>query len=202
MTNAQQIGQFGDMALIRKRLIESTLDCFGTYGYHGATLSRILDHAGVSRQSWQCLYDDKSDLVSEASQHFLSYALKGARDVEQTVSSTPYVVDSALKSIWQTFSKGRYRDVWVEFNLACRTDLSLYKRLSPMLRSFFAEINLIWEAPLARLANPGVTAETVINMSLYLLRTMSLKSISLDIPDNNRLIRDRWMSMIKGLMRG
>lgn len=200
MKSDQTISQAGDLALIRKHLIESTLDCFRMYGYHGSSLSRILEHAGISRHSWLRLYNSKIDLVSDAYMFFLKRSLKRAHALERDISQIPRDIEGVLDSLWRTFTNGRYRDVWVEFNVACRTDLDLFKRLSPSIRSFFNDINRIFDGLISRVASPGITAETVMNMSLYLLRTMSLKSMSLDNPDTNRIIRDRWMAMVKGLV--
>jgi hypothetical protein len=58
----------------------------------------------------------------------------------------------------------------------------------------------IWNTHLAHLSLPGLSAETVMNLSLYLLRGMSFQSLSLENPDHYKTMRHAWAGMMKGLM--
>lgn len=190
---------------MRLRLIEATLSCLQTFGFHGASLSRILDKAGASRGAWRHHYATKNELVAAASEYLLSTALEKAKTVAETLvegqrPGGELDIGELLEIIWDQFYQGRYRDVWVEFNVACRTDDELRERLTPVIRSFFEELDSIWATHLSPFSRTGLTAETVMNLSLYLLRGMSFQSLSMDNADHYKAMRKAWAGMLAGLL--
>ncbi len=182
--------------LMKQRLIRATLDCLQQYGYHGASLSKILDNAGVSRGAWRHHYETKNDLVAAASEYLLSTAVARAHKVAPQLASNELDIEGILEYIWQEFYEGNYRDVWIEFNIACRTNKQLYERLAPVIRSFFAEMDSIWNHYLGYLSRPDISVESIMNLSLYLMRGMAFQSISLDNPEHYREMRSQWAKMI------
>lgn len=54
----------------------------------------------------------------------------------------------------------------------------------------------IWNKYLGFLSKPDISAETIMNLSLYLLRGMALQSISMDNPEHYREMRAQWTKMI------
>lgn len=186
--------------LMRQRLIEATLDCLQIHGFHGASLSRILDRAGVSRGAWRHHYESKNDLVASAAEALLSTALNRAREIAHELSTETTTIGAILEVIWEKFYQGRYRDVWVEFNVACRTDKELHQRLSPVIRDFFDEMDLIWNNHMTHLTRPGIKAETILNLSLYLMRGLAFQSISLDRPDHYRDMRESWVELVTRML--
>ena len=66
---------------MRTRLIEATLDCLQDNGYHGTSLSRILENAGVSRGAWRHHYRSKKELIAAAAAEYLfEGAIQKARE--------------------------------------------------------------------------------------------------------------------------
>ncbi len=185
---------------MRMRLIHATLDCLQDYGFSGASLARILERADVSRGAWRHHYSTKNDLVAAASEYLLSTALDKARAVAETLSVETGAIEDILELIWDQFYQGRYRDVWVEFNVACRTDAELHQRLTPVIRAFFQTMDRIWADRLSGLSRPDLKAETVMNLSLYLLRGMSFQSISMDDPDHYKTMRKAWAAMLARML--
>lgn len=181
---------------MRQRLINATLECLQEFGFHGSSLSRILEKAGVSRGAWRHHYESKNDLVSAASEYLLSTAITRAHELAANVSVENRNLSEILEFIWEKFYQGNYRDVWVEFNVACRTDSTLKERLTPVIHHFFAEMDSICNTYLAHLSTNEISAETVMNLSLYLMRGMAIQSISMDDPDHYREMRDQWVKMI------
>jgi AcrR family transcriptional regulator len=186
--------------LMRMRLINATLECLQEFGFHGASLSRILDKAGVSRGAWSHHFESKNDLVAAAAEYLFSTALERAVTVAAELSERRIGISEILEFIWENFYQGPYRDVWVEFNVACRTDKELYDRLTPVIRSFFNSLDDIWNTRLGHLSRPGLKAETIMNLSLYLLRGMSFQSVSMDTPDHYRDMRDQWVAIVSTLL--
>ncbi len=182
--------------LMRQRLIDAALECLQQYGYNGASLSKILDAAGVSRGAWRHHYESKNDLVAAASEYLLSTAVERAHIIAHKLSENTTNIEEIIEFIWDEFYQGDYRDVWIEFNVACRTNNQLYDRLTPVIKNFFKEMDSIWNKYLGYLSKPDISAETIMNLSLYLLRGMSLQSISMDNPEHYREMRAQWIKMI------
>lgn len=182
--------------LMRQRLIDATLDCLQKYGYNGASLSKILDAAGVSRGAWRHHYESKNDLVAAASEHLLSTTVERAHSIAHELSKTTINIEQIIEFIWDEFYQGAYRDVWIEFNVACRTNTQLYERLTPVIKNFFREMDSIWNQHLDYLSKPGISAEMIMNLSLYLMRGMALQSISMDDPEHYREMRSQWAKMV------
>lgn len=195
-----RISQQEKSQLMRRRLIDATLYCLQHHGFHGASLSRILDRAGVSRGAWRHHYQSKNDLVAAASEALLSTALDRAREIAPGLSVETTGLAQILEVIWENFYQGRYRDVWVEFNVACRTDPELNQRLSPVIQHFFDEMDRIWDDHLSHLSRPGLDARTLMNLSLYLLRGLAFQSVSLDRPEHFRDMRDSWVNLLVRLI--
>ena len=205
MDNGSRKNQQEKSQKMRMRLIEATLSCLQTFGFHGASLSRILEKAEASRGAWRHHYATKNDLVAAASEYLLSTALEKARAVAETLVSErepggTAEIGDILEIIWDQFYQGRYRDVWVEFNVACRTDDELRERLSPVIRWFFEELDSIWASRLSTFSRSGLKAETVMNLSLYLLRGMSFQSLSMDNAEHYKAMRKAWADMLAGLL--
>ena len=186
--------------LMRQKLIEATLDCLQQYGYNGASLSKILDKAGVSKGAWRHHYETKNDLVAAASEYLLSTAVENALNVAPQLLNATITIEEILEYIWDEFYQGDYRDVWIEFNVACRTNPELYKKLTPVIKKFFRNMDSIWGQSLGYLSKPGISIEKIMNLSLYLMRGMALQSISMDDPAHYREMRSQWAKMINLLL--
>ncbi len=57
-------------------------------------------------------------------------------------------------------------------------------------------MDLIWEKYLGYMSRQGISVESVMNLSLYLMRGMAVQSISLDDPEHYREMRSQWAKMI------
>lgn len=180
----------------RKKLVEATLSALQDYGYAGASLSRILERAGVSRGAWNHHYENKRAMVADSAEALLATALAEARRVGARLFSQTLDAEALLEEVWDRFYQGPYRDVWVEFTVACRTDPELFTRLSPVIEGFFDELSAIWRT---RFPDPATHARVkdLLDLSLYLLRGMALQSLSLDRPDHFRHLRRAWAAMIE-----
>jgi AcrR family transcriptional regulator len=180
----------------RKKLVDATLSSLQKYGYAGATLSRILDRAGVSRGSWSHHYENKRAMVADSAETLLATALVEAHGVGDRLFSKTLDVEALMEEVWNRFYQGPYRDVWVEFNVACRTDSELLARLTPVIEGFFDDLDAIWHS---RFPDPAMyaTAKDLLDLSLYLMRGMALQSLSLNRPDHFRHLRRAWSEMIR-----
>ena len=187
---------------MRRRLMDATLDCLEDYGYHGASLSRILDRAGVSRGAWRHHYSSKKALiVSAARERLLAQAMEKAREMAPEVTGDADCLASVLDFIWESFYQGRYRNIWVELTLASRTDAQLRGSLIPVFRDFAAAMDGIWRAHFRTVTVEDAPVELLMNLTLYVVGGMGLQSILHDNPDYYRSLRGQWTKMLEPLVQ-
>jgi AcrR family transcriptional regulator len=182
---------------MRARLIEATLACLEQWGYHGTSLTRILDSAGVSRGAWRHHFATKHDLVAAAAE----YALTRAVTVTQALArqGPPGRLDLAglFDFIWNNFYTGRHRAVWLEFNVACRTNTALRRRLTPILARFHAAIEKAWKNAFAATDRSDIPIEIFLVLTINALRGMAVQSIVQDDQAYYKQLRSYWISILE-----
>lgn len=60
----------------RDRILEASAKEFGTHGYQGASLNRVLAAAGISKGAAYYYFEDKADLFDTVMKHYLEMALQ------------------------------------------------------------------------------------------------------------------------------
>ncbi|MBI9086242.1 MAG: TetR/AcrR family transcriptional regulator [Desulfobacterales bacterium] len=187
---------------MRGRLIDATLDCLEDYGYHGASLSRILDRAGVSRGAWRHHYSSKKELIAAAARERLfEGAIETAREMAPELTSETDRLAPILDFIWERFYQGRYRNIWVELMVACRSDTELRAALIPLFHDLVDAMDEIWRVHFRTTATESVSVETLMNLTLYLINGMGLQSILHDNSDYYKTLRDQWTKMLTPLVQ-
>lgn len=186
----------------QERLITATLACLQELGYHGTSISQILKRAGVSRGAWRHHYDSKRELVAAAAESFLRGPIDKVDQLETLLKASPEPLVTLIDFVWEHFYQGTYRDIWLEINVACRTDKALKARVEPVIRSFFNALDQLW--PLYYTMAGGTTGPTIedlMNLTLYTLRGMAVQSVSMDDPAHYRKLRLLWIDLLKPLVR-
>lgn len=186
---------------MRARLIEATLSCLERWGYHGASLSRILDTAGVSRGAWRHHFATKNDLVAAAAEYALQRTVTITRTLARNLAPEQLDLERLFDFIWNNFYTGRHRAVWLEFNVACRTETSLRQRLTPVLEEFHAEIEKAWTEHYTTAAHTGIPATAFITLTINTLRGMAVQSIIQDDQAYYKKLRSYWISIMAPLIQ-
>lgn len=185
---------------MRIRLKEATLSCLQERGYHGTSLSQILKRAKVSRGAWRHHYTSKKELVAAAAEHFLQGPLTKAKELPQELSPGVSPLSFLIDYAWENFYQGPYRDIWLEFHVACRTDLELRERLVPVIQRFFTSLDDLWRDHFATTDLADAPIALLMNLTLYVLRGMAIQSIIIDDPAQYKALRDQWIAMLEPLV--
>lgn len=186
---------------MRARLIEAMLTCLDKWGYHGSSLTRILDTAGVSRGAWRHYFATKNDLVAAAAEYALKRTVTTTRTLANNLPREQLDLDRLFDFIWNNFYTGRHRAVWLEFNVACRTDTSLRQRLTPVLEEFHEEIERAWEEHYTTTAHTKIPAAVFITLTINAMRGMAVQSIVQDNQAYYKRLRSYWISIMAPLIR-
>ena len=185
---------------MRQRLIAATLACLQQRGYHGTSISQILDRAGVSRGAWRHHYSSKRDLVAAAAESFLTGPIDKVAELAPLLDASDQPLDTLVEFVWRNFYQGNYRDIWLEINVACRTDPALKARIEPVIRDFFAALDRLWRGNFAPAGEAALPIEDVMNLTLYAMRGMAIQSVSIDEPGHYRKMRELWIRILSPLV--
>jgi AcrR family transcriptional regulator len=188
-------------AEMRARLIEATLTCLEKYGHHGSSLTRILNTAGVSRGAWHHYFATKNDLVAAAAEHALKQTVTTTLALSENLPPQHQDLDHLFDFIWENFYTGRHRAVWLELNVACRTETSLRQRLTPILEEFHAEIEKAWEEHFTTTAQTKIPVAAFITLTINALRGMAVQSIVQDDQAYYKKLRSYWISIMAPLIK-
>lgn len=186
--------------VMRLRLIEATLACLQELGYHGASLTQILKRADVSRGAWRHHYSSKKELMAAAAEHFLQGPVTSARELVVKSKIEDADIGFLIEYVWNNFYQGPYRDIWLEFHVACRTDMELRQRLAPVIRRFFVTLDELWQANFRTTGKTDVGVDVLLNLTLYVMRGMAIQSIIIEDADYYRGLRSQWLRMVSPLI--
>ncbi|MBA4366261.1 MAG: hypothetical protein C0403_01300 [Desulfobacterium sp.] len=172
------------------------MNCLHQYGYHGASLPRILEEAGVSRGAWSHHFKTKKELIAEAARESLFKS-----SVQQAVEIGPDFLrkeqlPELFDYIWSNFYQGKVRDIWVELTVACRADSELRKLLVPVFDEFVESLDALWRKYFQSNKQHDIPVERILNLTLYVIGGMGLQSILHDNPDYYKSLRGLWTQMI------
>ena len=185
---------------MRQRLIAATLACLQQRGYHGTSISQILDRAGVSRGAWRHHYSSKRDLVAAAAEFFLAGPIDKVSELAPLLSESREPLRTLVEFVWDNFYQGDYRDIWLEINVACRTDRELKAHIEPIIRDFFDTLDRLWRDNFKSIQGDGAPIEALMNLTLYTMRGMAIQSVSIDEPEYFRDLREMWIEILSPLV--
>jgi len=116
-------------ALMRKRLLEATVDCLVQHGYAGTTTTRVTELAGVTRGAQVHHFPTRADLVAAAVRHLAARRAELAFEQIDTVRQAPDPLDAGLDLMWE-IHQGPVQYASVEMWVAARTDPELREQLT------------------------------------------------------------------------
>lgn len=182
---------------MRALLIEATLDCLQAQGFHGASLSVILDRAGVSRGAWAHHFSSKQDLIAAAAEAMMADAATAARAVAATLDGQEDRFAALIEQVWRRFYKGRHRDVLFELVVACRTDRDLAARLRPVFITLIESFRGAWGS-----ATPDATGGgDLLTLTLFVLRGMAMQEMLAESADGQAALRQLWTGITRDFLQ-
>lgn len=191
---------------MRQRLAAATLDALCRHGHAGASLSVILEGAGVSRGAWAHHFETKAEMLALAAEGLLRDAVEAAR----TLAPPPVTLDgmdvaqrltAMIEIAWNRFYTGRHRDLLFEVALAARTDDELRERLAPIFAGFLATVGGNWGLALKPGAGAGTEIAGLMTLSIYMLRGMAMQELAAGPVADHAGLRALWVRLLAGWLR-
>lgn len=186
---------------MRRKLVQATLVCLDEYGYHGTTISRIIDRAGVSRGAWRHHFPNKKALVAEAAKFMYAGSIQRVIKFIPTLEPDNNPLAALFDFTREHFHQGWHRNVWLEFTVASRTDEELRSLVAPLIEEFFKAVDNLADS-LVEALNPELAGSSLlVNLTLYVSRGMAIQSITHDDPEHFKELSDLWPKLLDELVR-
>ncbi|MBJ7414262.1 MAG: TetR/AcrR family transcriptional regulator [Niveispirillum sp.] len=188
---------------MRERLAAATLDALADHGSAGASLSVILERAGVSRGAWAHHFETKAEMLALAAEGLLLGAVASARALGPTEAPDPSLpleerLSSMIEAAWARFYTGRHRDLLFEVAMAARTDAELRARLAPIFSGFLAAIGSNWGLSLRPDAGDVTEMADLMVLTIYMLRGMAMQELAAGPAPGHEALRRLWVRMLAG----
>lgn len=188
---------------MRERLAAATLDALAEHGSAGASLSVILERAGVSRGAWAHHFETKAEMLALAAEGLLLGAVASARALgpaEAPDTSLPLEdrLSAMIEAAWARFYMGRHRDLLFEVAMAARTDAELRARLAPIFSGFLAAIGSNWGLSLRPDAGDVTEMADLMVLTIYMLRGMAMQELAAGPAPGHEALRRLWVRMLAG----
>ncbi len=189
---------------MRRRLVTATLDALAEHGHAGASLSVILEKAGVSRGAWAHHFDTKAEMLALAAEGLLRDAVASAGTLSPPAPPTtdgPAALGALLEQAWARFYEGRHRDLLFEVALAARTDAELKQRLAPIFSDFIAAVGSRWGLALHPRPGAGAAVADLMVLTVYMLRGMAMQELAAGPSPDHARLRALWAGLLAAQVR-
>ncbi|HEV2677628.1 MAG TPA: TetR/AcrR family transcriptional regulator [Aliidongia sp.] len=179
----------------RDLLVDATLDCLQEFGFHGASLSRILERAGVSKGTWAHHFATRNELIAAAAEVMIAETRRAA---DEFAAAERHHDPVLIEKIWQKFYQSRYRDVLFELTVACRTEADLRGRLGPVFAGLIGGIQEAWRGSGDDAAQD--MAANIATLTVYMLRGMAVQDMLAGDPTGGATLRRLWSDLMQPFM--
>lgn len=139
-------------------------------------------------------------MVAAAAETILEEAIFTTQELAEKMKGKKAPLQALFQFIWTTFYTGRHRDIWLEFNVACRTDEELREKVAPILEKFHKSMNEAWKKHFIS-THPDFPIETILNLTIFSLRGMAIQSIAFEKPSYYKKLREDWIKLISSVIQ-
>jgi AcrR family transcriptional regulator len=177
----------------RDKLLQATIDVLMECGYAGLTTAQVDARAGVSSGARVHHYPTKTDLVIAAASMAYRRAAELGQARAQAARTSAEPLRHFVEDCWSVYFDWPFLSL-VEVVVAARTDKELMARIGPVLEEFHGALRNVWTQAFVDAGYEREEAETVLRMTLNMIRGMALNRIwENDIAEYERLI-ETWCS--------
>lgn len=173
---------------MRRRILDSTVSCLQEYGYVGTSITRVVEHAGITRGALAHHFSTKSDLVATAVGHVAAARTSDLIAKSQQARNVDDPIDAALELLWSVHEGTMFiavAEVWV----AARSDPELQRRIV-LLEQATNTIMVEMARTLSGSTDVDHEVRNCIYTAMDTIRGVLMSQIS--IPDRPREYEARW----------
>lgn len=177
--------------------MQAALECVAEFGYHGATMDRIVERAGLSRGAQMHHFPTKLDLMITAFDFMLERLVDDLRAHTEKIRERRERPEEVIEYLWENYFSGFMFSVTMEFVVAARSDPVLRERASVVSNRFHQRLDDCWYL-LYRMTHVSEgRLVLILNLTITLLRGMGFQKVLWDRPDYFRQLLQEWLSITK-----
>lgn len=166
---------------MRERLVTAAVTCIETHGYAGASVSRIIEEAGVSRGAYLHHFKAKHLIYNAVALRLVSDVFRRLGDLQPLEGNTREDLRAVLHTLWDDVVTGPEGRVFSELMQAARTDEVVAQHLR---RPAFRALRIFGWGALRRfpvVEDSPMTPLDIVRIAQWVLRGMALDTpLSLD----------------------
>lgn len=183
----------------RRKLILATLEALEDIGYQRTTTPEIARRAGISRGAQVHHFPAKADLVVAAAEHLLEESTGEIRELAESVKCGEMTLEGFVDHLWEKFS-GRLFFVTLEYVNEARHNPHLRENLLPVVRRFHGALDEIWREFFHETSLTSSQVDTILNLTLCLLRGMGVQSVLRDEPQYYQRLLLTWKELLSRII--
>ena len=185
----------------RLQLLEATLNCIMERGLAGTTTTAISNYAGVSRGAQLHHYPNRLELITAATEHLFTSFADDVELLAQRAGDPSYGLSGFLDGLWDQMFRGRFFFASLELIVAARSDPVLHSKLVPLIRNLHGRLDATWQGFFERTGLTQARVETLLNMTLCLMRGMAVQTVLREDPPYYQEMIESWESILKAFIR-
>jgi len=183
----------------RQRLREATIAVLVERGYAGLTTKEVVVRAGVSNGALMHHYASKMELVIDATADIYEAAIERGQRIARTPAAHRDPVGGFIKDCMSVYFEWPFIAA-LEVLMVARTDAELMPQILPVMQRYRSLTNDLW---LKVFVDTGVArphAETVLNLTLNLVRGMAVNSLWQKDMKSYKAQLSHWAQVARGML--
>lgn len=182
------------------QLLEAALDCINERGYNGATTAAVSERAGVSRGAQLHHYPTRMALITAATEHLFACFADDVERMARDFANPANGIGGFVDGLWDEMFNGRFFFVSLELIVTARNDQTLHKNLVPLIKALHTRLDMIWRGLFTEKSPAPAGVDTLLNITLCLMRGMAVQSVLREDAEYYRELLDTWKNMLGGLL--
>lgn len=185
----------------QRLLMEATLDCIMDVGYSGATVAAVSGRAGVSRGAQLHHYPSRMALIVAATEHLFERFADDVEKLAREIANPAQGMSDFVEGIWIEMFSGRFFFVSLELIVVARSDERLHHELVPLIQGLHTRLDATWRGFFRQTDLAPARVDTLLNMTLCLMRGMAVQTVLREDPDYYRELLETWKSVLNVFVR-
>ncbi|HSW05151.1 TetR/AcrR family transcriptional regulator [Aquabacterium sp.] len=183
----------------RLRLREATIAVLVERGYAGLTTKEVVVRAGVSNGALMHHYASKMELVIDATADIYEAAIERGQRIARTPAAHRDPVGGFIKDCMSVYFEWPFIAA-LEVLMVARTDTELMPQILPVMQRYRSLTNELWLEVFVDTGVPRPQAETVLNLTLNLVRGMAVNSIWQKDMKSYKAQLSQWAEVARGML--
>ncbi len=185
----------------RRALIDATIDTLIETGYANTTIALVAARAGLSRGALLHYFPSKGELIIGATEDLFAAFVSAIRERAERVSTSELDLGGFLDDCWEEIFKGRWFYASLQLISAARTEPLLKRSLQPAIQNLHRLLDEIWRTFFHETHLSAARIDTLLNMTLNLMRGMAVQAVLRDDPSYYRELLETWKDILPMLVQ-